>query len=195
MKAVRSNKGAILVFVLIINTVLIVTSTALLSTVMMDYKMKKVNSKVKKAFYHAESGLEEAYALTIEFLTSALESLEKWEEVTEERLSASEINSVFSDIVQGKSDRCGGRISLKALLQDKDNYISDGVYPKIEVELEEIKVNRILEHLEVTIKSTYEEDKITKSIALSFDILLPDCGAGFITANDLIQRESRVIVR
>ena len=68
LKTVRNNKGAILVFILIIYAVMLITSTVLLSTVVRANKMTQVNRKVRKAFSYAEFGLDEAYALTFEFI-------------------------------------------------------------------------------------------------------------------------------
>lgn len=183
MKTVHNKKGAILVFVLIINAIMIITSTILLSTVMMDYKMKKVNSEVKKALYYAEAGLDESYAITLEFLSSALNFFS--ENGQENESEEKNLNKRFSDIINGKSTEYGNRKSLKSILENKNNYIiCNGDYPLINVESKEKSDGFTLK-----ITSTYKKGKIEKKVSLSYKIILPgnEAEVDTITAESLIK--------
>lgn len=59
---INNNKGSTLLMVLIITAVLTVLGTALISMSMMSVNMKYNDTREKKAFYYAESGLDELYA-------------------------------------------------------------------------------------------------------------------------------------
>lgn len=61
-KFINNNKGSTLLMVLIITAVLTVLGTALISMSMMSVNMKYNDTREKKAFYYAESGLDELYA-------------------------------------------------------------------------------------------------------------------------------------
>jgi len=71
-KAKYANKGAILVLVLLLTSAVISAATVLLSTSDINYKMKHISRRVKKAQYNAEGALLEAYAIALEYIESAL---------------------------------------------------------------------------------------------------------------------------
>ncbi len=183
MKTVRNNKGAVLIFILIVNAVLIVTSTALLSTVVMDFKMKKIHSKVKKTFYYAESGLDEAYAITLDFFDTAIDFLG---EELEQRWIIN-IDEEFIRIIKGESWCYDKKVSLKSLLENKDNYSMN------EAHCSTITANFSKKYgcYTLNIKSTYKDGKIERSVSATYDVLLPgdSIGLPYITAEDLLKRK------
>lgn len=187
-KTVLNKEGSILAFVLVMSAIMITVLTTLLSTVVTDYKMKKINSHVKKIFYSAESGLDEAYIITLEFLSSALEHLKENSQLGESGLYDYEEESLekrFKDIILGKSNEYGGKISLKKILEDKDNYIfEDKSNLTIEVEIKDKN-----DYFYLIIDSRYKEGNIYKKLTLLFNIIIPANAASLdnIYAEDLIQ--------
>lgn len=157
-KTINNNQGVILLTVLIICSILITVSTAVLSTAVMDYKMKKVNSKVKKALYYAEAGLEESYAIATIFLSSAIDCLMD--------NSFPDFNAGLSEIIDGGSFDCCDETCLKDALENMDNYIIyDGNYPLIRADM--VKDG---DSFVIKATSTYRNGKIEKIASLSYRI-------------------------
>ena len=158
-KTVLNKEGSILAFVLVMSAIMITVLTTLLSTVVMDYKMKKINSHVKRIYYSAESGLDEAYIITLEFLSSTLEYLKENNQLTEAGLYDYRDESLekrFKDIISGKSKEFGDKISLKKKLEDKNNYIfEDKGNLTIKVEIKDKS-----DYFYLIIDSTYKKDNI-----------------------------------
>lgn len=162
MKKSLNNKGVILVLVLLINSIMILTGTAVLSTALMNYKMKKINSEVKKTLYLAEAGLNEAYVITLDFVSSAMECAAKDE--------INDIRTAFIDFLKGNYRDSEMRKSLKSILENNTKYLvyKDG-YPLINAILTEKKEHFILE-----VKSTYIKGNITKIVLMQCEILIPE---------------------
>ena len=149
---------------------MILVSTALLSTVSKDFKMKKLQSRVKNAFYCVESGLDEAYGLIYSFLSSAIESLSVEEELGVLGVGENNISVRLSDIIEGKSQCNGKKVSLKAVLEDKENYtIRNENCPTIKA-----TVSKKNNCYSLKIESTYTDKKIVKIIEAEYEIVLPD---------------------
>ncbi|MCK9216716.1 MAG: hypothetical protein M0P77_02170 [Firmicutes bacterium] len=176
-KIVDNKRGAILVFILIIYGILILAFTTLLSSTVMNYKMQKMNSKIKKRFYYAEAGLDEAYAMTLEYLSAVLDYFHGNNE--ENDREDEEIYNNFKNMIKGTKDNMG----LKKILADKDNYIIDNKKLIINVELKE-KENYFL----LKISSGYKTGIILNKISLSCKIMIPQNKTRLegITAKDLI---------
>ena len=187
-KTVANKDGAILAFVLIMSGIMIIVLTTLLSTVVTDYKMKKLNSDVKRIYYSAESGLDEAYTITLEFLCSVIEHLGESSQLNELNLYDFEEESLekkFKDIILGKSSEYGDKISLKKVLEDKDNYIFEDISNlTIKVEIKDKS-----DYFYLIIDSKYKKGKIYKKLTLLFNIIVPANVASLenIYAEDLIE--------
>lgn len=171
-KTVLNKEGSILAFVLVMSAIMITVLTTLLSTVVMDYKMKKINSHVKRIYYSAESGLDEAYVITLEFLSSTIEYLKENSQLAESGLydyGDENLEKRFKDIISGKSKEFGDKISLKKKLEDKNNYIfEDKGNLTIKVEIKDKS-----DYFYLIIDSTYKKDNIYKKLTLLFNIIIP----------------------
>jgi len=181
-KTANSKRGAIIVFVLIINAIMIFAFTVLLSSVVMDFKMKKLNSKIKKEFYYAEAGLDEAYAMTLEYLSAVLDYF--YENRIENKYGDEYIYNEFKNVIKGSSNCFYDKDSLAEILTDKDNYlISNEYYPMIDVELKEEQ-----EYFLLKINSYYKTGEVLNSLSLSCKISVPGNGNELknITAENLI---------
>jgi len=66
------EKGATLIFVLLILSILSVLATTLLSTTIINFRMQTLNSKSRRNFYLAESGLDEAYGIMGKLIEEAI---------------------------------------------------------------------------------------------------------------------------
>ncbi len=188
MKTVRNRKGAILLFILIIHAVLILTTTVLLSTVTKDFKMKKIHSKVKKALYHAESGLDEAYAITHGFLSDAIIYLSE----CEEEQGNINIKKEFIDIIEGKAKCNEKKVSLVSVLQNKNNYIMNEANNLTITASLVIKGSSYI----LNLKSTYKIDKIVRSVSTEYVINIPDNEIRLyeLEAGSLIQKRNWIII-
>jgi len=66
------EKGAALLFVLCILSIASMLAMTLFSTTVIHFKIKTLNSKAKKSFYFAESGLDEAYGIMGKLIEEAI---------------------------------------------------------------------------------------------------------------------------
>lgn len=153
-KIIQSKKGFILVFVLIMSCVIILAGTVLLSTTLMNYKMKKLNSKVKHVFYTSESAMEEAYLISLEFVKSAL--------IYASGKDDENFKDAYIDFLKGNCTDIVSSNSLIEMLKDKSNYVvyKDNCY-KIDANLTE---KNDLYQLEII--SIYSENSIDKKLKL-----------------------------
>lgn len=153
-KIIQDKKGVVLVLVLLISSVIILSGTALLSTTVMNYKMKKLNSKVKHVFYTSEAVMEEAYLISLDFVENALTYVRgKDDDLFKE---------AYIDFLKGKCKDTVSSSSLTEVLKDKSKYIvyRDSCY-KIDAKLTE---KNDLFQLEII--STYSENNIDKKLKL-----------------------------
>lgn len=185
-KKILGNKGTILALVMIICSVMILTGTVLLSTTLMDYKMKKINSEVKKALYQAEAAIDEAYVITLEFVASAIEYAAKEE---------TDFKTIFAEFLKGNCSDSKWEKSLLNVLKDNSEYIvnKDG-YPSIDVTIAENE-----DYFQLEIISTYMINNVKKAVSMLFNIYIPDDKDEFdcnsIKAADLIQVIDWKVVR
>lgn len=168
------NKGAILVLVLLLTSVVMSAGTVLLSTTVMNYKMKNINSRVKRAFYNAEGALDEAYAITVNYIESALE-------YSYEREGS---RSEYIEFLLSKCEDSKKNKGLANILKDKNNYL---IYNNSDI-LIEAEICLKNDFLLLEIVSSCIDDKIEKKIKMVCHIQIPEDGLSNNTINpeDLI---------
>ena len=150
----QSKSGAILILIILISTVTILISTTLLSAAVMNYKMKKLNSKVKHVFYTSESVMEEAYLISVGFVEDAL--------IYADGKDEEHFKEAYVNFIQGKCNDLTASKSIAAVVKDKSKYIvyKDDCY-KIDAKL---TAKNDLFQLEIT--STYSKNNIDKQLKL-----------------------------
>lgn len=176
-KMLFNKKGSILALILLINSMMILIGTVLLSTASMDFKMKKLNSEVKKALYYAEAGAEEAYIITLDFVSLAIEYA-----ICEEEKG---FRTAFIDFIKGNCKDLAWTKSLTNALKDSTKYqIYKDNYPSINATLTEKK-----DYLELIITSTYIKGNIKKVISMLCKISIPMDEIDFtnIKAENIVQ--------
>lgn len=180
------NKGTILVFVLIICSVMILTGAVTLSTTFMDYKTKKINSDVKKSLYQAEAAIDEAYVITLEFITSAIEY------AANENV---EFKTSFVDFLKGNcSDSKWGKSICDVLKNNSEYIVNNGDYPFVNAEIAENE-----EYFQLEITSTHIIGNVKKQVSMLCKICIPDDNDEFdinnIKAEDLLKVIDWKVVR
>ncbi|SHI92421.1 hypothetical protein [Lutispora thermophila] len=170
----HENKGSILVLVLLLTSVIISTSTVLLSTTVMNYKMKNINSRVKKTFYNAEGAIDEAYVIVLNYIESAIEY-----SYTKDNSKAN-----YTEFLLSKCEDSKGNKGLANILKDRSNYL---IYNDNNISIE-ANIYSKTDFLVLDIKSTCIDDKIEKKINMIYHILIPKDGCYDYTINpeDLI---------
>lgn len=192
MKRIENKKGSALIISLLVVSVIVLLGSTALTLAVTNYKMKKLNSLAKQAFYLAEAGIDEAYIITLEFIDNALQyARSKAEEFREinSQLNADfrsmeliqnnytgneNINTIFKkafvDFIKGKCTDISPNQSLVTVLKKNDFYIVyNGNYPKIEVNLTEHR-----DRFTFDIKSICRRENVYKEIKLSYEILVPE---------------------
>lgn len=172
----KSNKGSTLVMVLVILSVLGLLGASILSLGITHYKIKIIDQRAKKAFYLAESGIDEAAAV---ILLEIQEALKRGEENAAEQVSfkknnwnkeptEKEINSWFQE---------GYKSYISTHLKNqltKHTYgvldESSGSPPNIEAS---VGYNAAAEKFEIILKSSYVYENVTKEIEAIYRIDIP----------------------
>lgn len=155
----QNNKGSILVLVLLVSSVIISTSTALLSTSVLNYKMKRLNSRVKKAFYTAEGALEEAYAIAMDHVEAGVEYADGKECS----------NSAYLNFLMGRCDDLTDQKGLVDTLKDKGSY---SIYNVSNITVD-ANLTDETDYLQLEITSSCMDEKIEKRIKLICRIPIP----------------------
>ncbi len=196
--------GSVLVILLLTISVIVLIGTMALSLAVTNYKMKNLNSEVKKTFYLAEAGIEEAYALANDFVgeavTYAISKVEEFEALeiynkesiqnTQYSLNGDtkeeQINTIFStafkNFIKGTCKDISPNDSLTALLKKNSLYVTyaDG-YPKIDPKLTEFK-----DYFLIEVKSTYIRGNIKKEIFMKYRIDIPKYDSCFLSDDFII---------
>lgn len=170
-KYIIGQKGSTLVILLLTTSVILIIGTAALYLSSINYKMKVSNSQVKKAFYYAEAGIDEAYVKTIEFVNEAINYAEdKVNDNIEDNDFHIIYNCSFKNYIKGKCDDNSSNKGLISALNDNTSYLifNEG-YPKISAKLKEHEKN-----FDVEINSVYVKDKIKKEIVMKCVINIPE---------------------
>ena len=155
------NNGTILVFVLLICSVMILIGAVTLSTTLMDYKMKKINSDVKKSLYQAEAAIDEAYVITLEFVTSAIEYAANED---------ADFETSFVDFLKGNcSDSKWGKSICDVLNNNSEYIVNNGDYPFVNAVITENE-----EYFQLEITSTHMIGNVKKEISMLCNIYIPD---------------------
>ena len=137
-------------------------ATTLLSTVHMDFKMKKLNSEVKKTFYFAEAGLDEAYVLVLKFVDSAIKYA-----ASEENMDS---KTVFIDFIEGRYMNTDWKKGLGETLKDKGSY---EICKDNDISID-VKLKKNKDSFSLTLTSHCKRDNIEKKIAMEYKIDIPD---------------------
>lgn len=170
------NSGYTLVFLVIIISVMLTICGVILTIAAMNFKMKKVNSQAEKAFYLAEAGAEEAYTISKEYISLAIEySNDKVKEFKEntEQDNYDELNEVFQssfkDYIKADNLDTMTCIGLVNTLNDNSLYVvhEDG-FPIVIAEIEE-KTDYFL----IEIRSVYLYEQVEKNTILELEINIP----------------------
>ena len=163
MKRIKqNNKGAIVVIVLLVCSVLISASTALLSTSVMNFKMKKLNSRVKRVFYTAEGALEEAYIIAVGFVESAMEYANNNEN----------FNAAYLDYLLGDCEDLEENNGLVEVLKDKKSYF---IYKECNTQIHAELFDKA-DFFQLEILACSIDDKVEKELKLICKILIPEDG-------------------
>ncbi|MEA4963876.1 hypothetical protein [Lutispora sp.] len=170
----QNNKGAIMALVLLMSSVVIAAGTALLSTSIMNYKMKRLNSRVKRTFYSAEGVLDEAYIIAFNFVESALEYA----------CDKENFRDTYLNFITGNCEELGSDNSLVKSLKDKSNYL---IYKESNMEIDAELFDKS-DCMQLEVVSCCTDDKIEKKLKLICRIMIPgyDVSPGEISPEDLI---------
>ncbi len=208
-KITHDCKGSTLVILLLTISVIILIGTMALSLAITNYKMKNLNSEVKKTFYLAEAGLEEAYAIANDFVGEAVtyaiskvEEFEALEMYNKESIQSTQYSinddtkeeqiivvfiSAFKNFIKGTCKDISPNDSLVSVLKKNSFYVTyvDG-YPKIDSKITEFK-----DYFIVEVKSTYIKGSIKKEIFMKYRIDIPKYDSNFLPddfkVRDIIQ--------
>jgi len=208
VKKFENEKGSALIISLLVVSVIVLLGSTALTLAVTNYKMKKLNSLAKQAFYLAEAGVDEAYIITLEFIDNALQyAASKAEELREinsqlntgfrsmefiknNYIENENINTIFKkafvDFIKGRCTDISPNQSLITMLKKNDLYmVYNGSYPEIEVKLTEHRDGFTFE-----VKSICRRENVYKEIKLSYGILVPeyndDIRDGNLKAKDII---------
>ncbi|MGF7056991.1 hypothetical protein [Brassicibacter mesophilus] len=189
MKRKKINcKGSALVFLLFTISVIVIIGSVALSVSVMNYKMKKLNSQMKKAFYSSEAGIDEAYMMSRQFISEAINyAFNKTKDYTEVEKQS---RNVYSDMKDDLNDKnytneifqsyfknylkgtCMDVDSTKGLINLLNNSTSyliyENGYPRIAASLIENPNDFLVE-----VKSTYIYQNIKKEIVLKLKVDIP----------------------
>ena len=170
----QNNNGAILVLVLLVSSVIISASTALLSTSVMNFKMKKLNSRVKRTFYTAEGAMEEAYIIAVDFIEAGVEYAD----------SKNCSRDAYLNFLEGKCEDLTDHKSLADTLNNKSNYI---IYKESNTEVN-ANITKEADCFKLEITTICLDDKIKKELKLICKISIPEDGfsSDIIDVEDLI---------
>jgi len=174
LKAKQNNKGAILVLILLMTSAVISAGAILLYTSTTNYKMKHINIRVKKALYNAEGALNEAYAIAIEYIESALEYA----------YDKGNFENSYLDFLFGNCEDMPNHVSLVDYLEDNSNYLVYN-YGNIFIEAE---IFHKLDYLQLDIVAVCVDDRIEKKVKMICHILIPEEESSYDSINpeDLI---------
>lgn len=170
----HNNKGAVMALVLLMSSVVIAAGTALLSTSVMNYKMKRLNSRVKRTFYSAEGVLGEAYVIAFNFVESALEYA----------CDKENFRDAYLNFIKGNCEELGSDNGLIKSLKDKSNYL---IYKDNNTAIDAELFDKN-DYLQLDVVSCCTDDKIEKKLKLICKIMIPgyDVSPDEISAEDLI---------
>jgi len=186
-------RGSTLVFLLFTISVIVLIGSVVLSLSVMNYKMKKINSQVKRAFYLSESGIDEAYMMTKQYVNESVNyAIKKYKDFNEVEIKNYDIcsdevfQSAFKNYIKGTCKYETSCKGLENLLNDNTSYLifEDG-YPKISASLVEGSKDFSIE-----VKSTYIYQNIKKEIVMKLKIDIPEYDTEIINsgidADDLV---------
>lgn len=194
MKRIKIDfRGSTLVFLLFTISVIVLIGSVVLSLSVMNYKMKKINSQVKRAFYLSESGIDEAYMMTKQYVNESVNyAIKKYKDFNEVEIKNYDIcsdevfQSAFKNYIKGTCKYETSCKGLENLLNDNTSYLifEDG-YPKISASLVEGSKDFSIE-----VKSTYIYQNIKKEIVMKLKIDIPEYDTEIINsgidADDLV---------
>lgn len=174
LKAKQTNKGAILVLILLLTSVVISAGTVLLSTSVTNYKMKHINRRVKKAQYNAEGALLEAYAIAIDYIESALEYANDKEN----------FKNSYMNFLLGNCEDIRENVGLINRLKDNSKYF---IYNNNNIFIE-AEIFHKIDFLQLEIAASCADEKIEKKVKMTCHILIPEdkSSLSIIDPEDLI---------
>lgn len=210
-------KGSTLIILLLTISIIVLIGTIALSLAVMNYKMKNLNSELKKTFYLAEAGIEEAYIITHEFVNEAIDyAISKAEEfeaaerlnninfenmqyilnnaIIEEKLDIV-FSGAFKNFIKGNCIDISSNDGLIVKLKENSSYVvyKNG-YPKIDPIITESKESFLVE-----VKSTYVRENIKKIIIMKYSIDIPNYNSCIIddefNSEDIIKNNEWKIER
>lgn len=170
------NKGSALIFLIIIVSITLAFSSVVLTLAALNYKMKKINSNLERAFYLSEAGLEEAYILSRNFSRTAIEYsnfqvIESKEDIEIDNYDKLNriFQSSFRNYITGESLDNMTTTGLADLLNNNNSYLinKDG-HPIVFAEVIEKS-----DYFLVEIRSVCEYERVVRETALELKINVP----------------------
>jgi hypothetical protein len=186
-----------MLMVLITLLILSLLGTTLISLAFTNYKMKLVNSKVKKNFYFAEAGLEEAYGIIGEIIDEAIEEGNtevenfmtefSFEEELEKELNGedspyiNEEGNLDEEAVKKEQNRIFQESYKRKIENEIVNRLEESsdykmsyqdIVPVIEISPETVEFHEDTMDIEIT--STFIHENIEKKISAEFEITVPE---------------------
>lgn len=163
-KKVIDESGSTLVLLMIIIATIILMGTSLLNITMSQFKIRKSNSDIKRAFYISETGLNNAYLRVYDLICEAAEgSVNK----------ADEYLITKPDDLEGSSNLFKSNYKLY-ITNNISSRVYDNSNPYIDI-VNETGLSFINEKLIVKVNSKYlSESGIEKSTAAEIIISVPD---------------------
>lgn len=192
-----NNRGSTLIIVLIFMMVLSILSLSILYLTVSNNKMQQVDVSMKKEFYGAEAGLEEAYAKIERLIYDAYDSGQKVvsqkiaDEVDKEdyTLTTYDLNgAIIGEEID--EDKLGMKMEtwfretytayLSQHIEDRleaiDSYEANTMYPnRIVIEATTIDAFGVADEYVIQLESSYEsDDGSSQRVSRSFAIGIPD---------------------
>lgn len=173
-KAKYANKGAILVLVLLLTSAVISAATVLLSTSDINYKMKHISRRVKKAQYNAEGALLEAYAIALEYIESALGYADDKEN----------FKNAYINFILGNCEDLPENVGLINILKDNSKYF---IYNNNNIFIE-AEIFHKIDFLQLEIAASCADEKIERKVKMTCHIQIPEDKSSYsiIDPEDLI---------
>lgn len=159
----KNKDGSTLLLMVMIIAAVIMLGTTLLGITMSQYKIRKSNSDIRRAFYLSETGINEAYLDVYDLINIASNHA---------LLKAEEHLSLNSDDITGATDIFKSNYK-QYVINNVLNYINNNGNPKIKVVTDSLKFEN--EKLIIKVSSKYiSSGGVEKTIAADIIISIPD---------------------
>ncbi|RKD34586.1 DUF2572 family protein [Thermohalobacter berrensis] len=210
-----NNNGSTMLLLVIITAILTILGTTILTLSITNYKMKVIDSREKKNFYLADTGLE-----IVEFIAKYVikDAVESGNLAVEEYMDNLDLGKEIEDEEAGLDSpyiKDDGTIDVDYIKAEQELIFEDAYTKYIKENLENrIKnlkpkedsnsLDDIKPHIEasfndqsfhLTVDSSYEKDNITKQISCEYEIKIPQYGIEIVPDDigEIIEIKKNVI--